>query len=102
MEVGGGQYVFTLTYPLNLCPPHFLQLLCSLVFGSAAMLFKEHGATVFGVCLAYDILIVSRKEILRYEKGGGWGMGEGGKRRYGWEGGKREKRGEEVGREGGR
>ena len=57
-------------FNILLCPPYFSQLLCSLVFGSAAMLFKEHGATVFGVCLAYDILIVSRKEILRYEKGG--------------------------------
>lgn len=46
-------------------PPRFLQLMCSLVFGSAAMLFKEHGATVFGVCLAYDVLIISRKEVLR-------------------------------------
>ena len=62
------QYVFALAKVIIRqfsSPPHFLQLLCSLVFGSAAMLFKEHGATVFGVCLAYDVLIVSRKEVLR-------------------------------------
>lgn len=38
---------------------HCSQLLLCLVCGAAAMLCKEHGATVFGVCLIYDVFIVN-------------------------------------------
>lgn len=41
----------------------FTQLLVSLLCGAAAMLFKEHGATVFVVCLAYDFLVISREKF---------------------------------------
>ena len=30
------------------------------------MLCKEHGATVLGVCMLYDVLILNRDNILRY------------------------------------
>lgn len=30
------------------------------------MLCKEHGATVFGVCMAYDIILLSGNKIMRY------------------------------------
>ena len=36
------------------------------LFGGVAMLFKENGATVFGVCLAYDLFIHSHKLLWRY------------------------------------
>ena len=66
------------------------------------MLFKEHGATVFGVCLGYDILIVSRKDILRYEREGRrkekiWVGARGKERREGRRWGGKEMR-ERVGR----
>eukprot|EP00731_Ephydatia_muelleri_P009255 Em0004g1593a len=35
-----------------------------------AMLFKEHGITVFGVCIGYDCLVASRSEILATLKRG--------------------------------
>ena len=44
----------------------FLQLLLSLVCGAAAMLCKEHGATVLGVCMVYDVFILNRDNILRH------------------------------------
>ena len=31
------------------------------------MLCKEHGATVLGVCMLYDILILNRDNIIRYK-----------------------------------
>ena len=40
-----------------------LQLLFCTILGSAAMLFKEHGLTIFGICLAYDVLIISRPQL---------------------------------------
>ena len=30
------------------------------------MLCKEHGATVLGVCMVYDVFILNRDNILRY------------------------------------
>ncbi|CAI8030256.1 Protein O-mannosyl-transferase TMTC1, partial [Geodia barretti] len=42
-----------------------LRVLVSILLGGVAMLFKETGATVFGVCLAYDLLVHSRLQLLR-------------------------------------
>ncbi|XP_068742906.1 protein O-mannosyl-transferase TMTC1-like [Montipora capricornis] len=48
------------------------------VFGSMAMLVKEHGITVFGICIIYDCLVVNKelfwrllrtREILSFESG---------------------------------
>ncbi|XP_055506292.1 protein O-mannosyl-transferase TMTC1 isoform X2 [Leucoraja erinacea] len=39
-------------------------LLLSLFFGTCAMLVKETGITVFGVCLIYDLLILCSKRLL--------------------------------------
>ena len=36
-----------------------------LMFGSMAMLVKEHGLTVFGVCIIYDCLVINKKFIWR-------------------------------------
>ena len=41
------------------------KVLVSIMVGGIAMLFKETGATVFGVCLAYDLLVHSRLQLLR-------------------------------------
>ncbi|KAL3881178.1 hypothetical protein ACJMK2_027635 [Sinanodonta woodiana] len=38
---------------------------CSILFGGMAMLCKEHGITVLGFCVAFDVLVCSRKCILR-------------------------------------
>ncbi|KAK7878893.1 hypothetical protein WMY93_030827 [Mugilogobius chulae] len=41
-----------------------LSLLLSLFLGTCAMLVKETGVTVFGVCLVYDALVLCRKHLL--------------------------------------
>ena len=41
-------------------------ILC-VMFGSMAMLVKEHGITVFGVCIIYDGLVIHKKLIWRLE-----------------------------------
>lgn len=41
-------------------------ILC-VMFGSMAMLVKEHGITVFGVCVIYDCLVIHKKLIWRLE-----------------------------------
>ncbi|XP_072034195.1 protein O-mannosyl-transferase TMTC1-like isoform X2 [Amphiura filiformis] len=41
------------------------QLAMALMSGTAAMFFKEHGATILGVFLVYDIFIVSKKGLIR-------------------------------------
>lgn len=38
-------------------------LLISLFLGTCAMLVKETGITVFGVCLLYDALVLCRKPL---------------------------------------
>ena len=40
-------------------------MLC-IVFGSAAMLAKENGVTVFGVCIFYDIMVIQQCHLVRY------------------------------------
>ena len=35
--------------------------------GAVAMLCKETGATVFGVCVAYDLVVHSRQQLVRCE-----------------------------------
>ena len=35
------------------------------VFGSMAMLVKEHGITVFGICVIYDCLVVNKELFWR-------------------------------------
>uniref|UniRef100_A0A8C7Y041 dolichyl-phosphate-mannose--protein mannosyltransferase n=1 Tax=Oryzias sinensis TaxID=183150 RepID=A0A8C7Y041_9TELE len=40
-------------------------LLISLLLGTCAMLVKETGITVFGVCLLYDALVLCRKSLMR-------------------------------------
>ena len=42
-----------------------LLLVVTVVCGSAAMLSKETGITVFGVCVAYDASIACRKGLKR-------------------------------------
>ena len=37
------------------------------MFGLMAMLVKEHGITVFGVCVIYDCLVIHKKLIWRLE-----------------------------------
>ena len=37
------------------------------MFGSMAMLVKEHGITVFGVCVIYDCLVIHKRFIWRLE-----------------------------------
>ncbi|KAJ0069959.1 hypothetical protein NL108_017663, partial [Boleophthalmus pectinirostris] len=49
-------------------------LVVSLALGTCAMLVKETGVTVFGVCLLYDALLVSRRPLL---SGSGRGSGRG-------------------------
>ncbi|KAJ7390333.1 transmembrane and TPR repeat-containing protein 1-like [Desmophyllum pertusum] len=39
-------------------------VLC-VILGSMAMLVKEHGITVFGVCIVYDVLVINKKLIWR-------------------------------------
>ena len=41
---------------------HWSQFLVALVCGAASMLCKEHGVTVFGVCFAYDLLVMVQEE----------------------------------------
>ncbi|XP_053320193.1 protein O-mannosyl-transferase TMTC1 [Spea bombifrons] len=43
--------------------PFFLML--SLVLGTCAMLVKETGVTVFGVCLVYDLLVLCQRRVRR-------------------------------------
>jgi hypothetical protein len=43
-----------------------MQLFISLLCGAAAMLCKEHGDTVLGVCMLYDVLILNRDNLLWY------------------------------------
>ena len=38
----------------------------SMMLAAAAMLAKEHGVTVLGVCLLYDVFIVSWPTVKRY------------------------------------
>ena len=35
------------------------------LFGSMAMLVKEHGITVFGVCIVYDCLVINKVSFWR-------------------------------------
>uniref|UniRef100_A0AAQ6AJJ2 dolichyl-phosphate-mannose--protein mannosyltransferase n=1 Tax=Amphiprion ocellaris TaxID=80972 RepID=A0AAQ6AJJ2_AMPOC len=46
-------------------------LLISLLLGTCAMLVKETGITVFGVCLLYDALVFCRKPIIYHLSGSG-------------------------------
>lgn len=39
-------------------------LLVSLLLGTCAMLVKETGITVFGVCMLYDALVLCRKPLI--------------------------------------
>ena len=39
-------------------------LLVSLLLGTCAMLVKETGITVFGVCVLYDALVFCRKPLI--------------------------------------
>ncbi|KAF7646940.1 hypothetical protein LDENG_00179880, partial [Lucifuga dentata] len=41
-------------------------LVASLVLGTCAMLVKETGVTVFGVCVLYDALVLCRKPFIRH------------------------------------
>ncbi|XP_068611588.1 protein O-mannosyl-transferase TMTC1 [Brachionichthys hirsutus] len=41
------------------------RLLASLLLGTCAMLVKETGVTVFGVCVLYDGLVLCRKPLIR-------------------------------------
>uniref|UniRef100_A0A8C5MUF3 dolichyl-phosphate-mannose--protein mannosyltransferase n=1 Tax=Leptobrachium leishanense TaxID=445787 RepID=A0A8C5MUF3_9ANUR len=50
------------TFPSTVTP--FFLILC-LVLGTCAMLVKETGVTVFGVCLAYDLLFLCPKRFKR-------------------------------------
>lgn len=40
-------------------------LLVSLILGTCAMLVKETGITVFGVCVFYDALVLCRKPLIQ-------------------------------------
>lgn len=40
-------------------------LLASLLLGTCAMLVKETGITVFGVCVLYDFLVLCRKPLIQ-------------------------------------
>ena len=42
-----------------------VQLFLCLLCGAVAMLCKEHGATVFGVCVIYDVFVVHGEMIRR-------------------------------------
>ncbi|KAJ8245605.1 hypothetical protein GJAV_G00272540 [Gymnothorax javanicus] len=44
----------------------YWSLLLSLLLGTCAMLVKETGVTVFGVCVVYDALVLCRKPLLSY------------------------------------
>ncbi|KPP59853.1 hypothetical protein Z043_122188 [Scleropages formosus] len=44
-------------------------LVLSLLLGSCAMLVKETGVTVFGVCVVYDALVLCRRPLLTYMEG---------------------------------
>uniref|UniRef100_A0A3P9IBC1 dolichyl-phosphate-mannose--protein mannosyltransferase n=1 Tax=Oryzias latipes TaxID=8090 RepID=A0A3P9IBC1_ORYLA len=46
-------------------------LLISLLLGTCAMLVKETGITVFGVCLLYDALVLCRKSLMRQRSASG-------------------------------
>lgn len=41
------------------------RLLVSLLLGTCAMLVKETGVTVFGVCVLYDVLVLCRKPLIK-------------------------------------
>uniref|UniRef100_A0A671SW55 dolichyl-phosphate-mannose--protein mannosyltransferase n=1 Tax=Sinocyclocheilus anshuiensis TaxID=1608454 RepID=A0A671SW55_9TELE len=43
-----------------------LSLALSLLLGTCAMLVKETGVTVFGVCVLYDFLVLCRKPLILY------------------------------------
>ncbi|XP_066561389.1 protein O-mannosyl-transferase TMTC1 isoform X2 [Amia ocellicauda] len=43
-----------------------LSLVLSLLLGTCAMLVKETGVTVFGVCVVYDILVICQKQLISY------------------------------------
>lgn len=36
------------------------------LFGSMAMLVKEHGITVFGICIVYDCLVIHKMSFWRW------------------------------------
>lgn len=42
------------------------RLLVSLLLGTCAMLVKETGITVFGVCVLYDVLVLCRKPLINH------------------------------------
>jgi len=46
----------------------FLYTVLSVIFGSMAMLVKEHGITVFGVCIVYDCLVINKRFLWRFIK----------------------------------
>ncbi|XP_055081629.1 protein O-mannosyl-transferase TMTC1 isoform X2 [Periophthalmus magnuspinnatus] len=61
----------SLSSPPSLCLSSPLSLVLSLLLGTCAMLVKETGVTVFGVCLVYDALILCRKPLLSLLSGSG-------------------------------
>ncbi|XP_014831239.1 PREDICTED: transmembrane and TPR repeat-containing protein 1-like [Poecilia mexicana] len=54
------EWVFEDSFPSTVSPG---SLLISLFLGTCAMLVKETGITVFGVCLLYDALVLCRKPL---------------------------------------
>lgn len=40
-------------------------LVMSVIMGTCAMLVKETGVTVFGVCIIYDALVLCRKPLVQ-------------------------------------
>lgn len=48
--------------PYTVSPGH---LMVSLLLGTCAMLVKETGITVFGVCVLYDVLVLCRKPLIK-------------------------------------
>ncbi|KAF0029544.1 hypothetical protein F2P81_018649 [Scophthalmus maximus] len=48
------------------CTVSFSSLLLSLVLGTCAMLVKETGVTVFGVCVLYDALVLCRRPLINH------------------------------------
>ncbi|MBN3295267.1 TMTC1 protein, partial [Amia calva] len=45
-----------------------LSLVLSLLLGTCAMLVKETGVTVFGVCVVYDILVICQKQLISAQR----------------------------------
>ena len=65
-DVGAGLFYLAswLSYHHG-CPNHIITtrwswVLLSMVFAALSMLTKEQGITVIGVCLLYDVIVISR------------------------------------------